>query len=496
MTYFQFHLFFTLPPLLILGLVSWLETRRGHALGGSLGRQTPFAFWALLLHVLIAFTYTTPWDNLLVAQEVWGYGPERVWATIGYVPVEEYLFFILQTLITGLFLFLLARHMDGGRLELSPKRRTRVRVLGALFWLLMGAAGVLALSVPQGTYFGLIAVWAAPVIAVQWGFGGDLLVRRWRLLLPAIMVPTLYLWVADRLAIGDGIWWISERFSSGLTPFGLPIEEAFFFLVTNLLVVFGVTLALEPASLARLDTLRGVRWWRGVLVLWALSMIPTPLFPGAFVPLAYISTALLALGIFGYALERYGTAAWTLFGAAFSFGLLIEWLGHTTGVPFGAYDYTATGPNALGVPLLVPLGWFAFTLIALAVSPPIKFGGKLWVAPLALVAWDLGLDPLMVTEGFWVFEANTAYYNIPITNFLGWYAAGVVLVWTLLKLEPRLRGESSRDLRLIFVTQTFLMTTGLLFFGLTLAALVTLAAMGAFILSWRAVSLGSRQQQV
>ncbi len=481
MSYFEFHLFFILPPVLTLGLLSWLGTRRGHSLGGSLGRGTPFAFWALMLHVLIAFTYTTPWDNYLVAQEVWGYGAERVWATVGYVPVEEYLFFVLQTLMTGMFLFLLARHVDGGRLELSPDARLRVRVFGALFWLLVGATGVLALTMPKGTYFGLIVVWAAPVIALQWGFGGDLLVRRWRLLLPALSIPTLYLWVADRLAIGDGIWWISGALSSGINPLGLPVEEAFFFLVTNLLVTFGLTLALEPASLARLDALRGVRWWRGALALWALSMIPTPLVPEAFAPLAYVSTALLALGIFGYALERYGLRAWLLFVVAFSFGVLVEWLGHTTGFPFGSYAYTAPGPSLLGVPLLVPLGWFAFTLIALAVSG----ARKLWIAPLALVAWDLGLDPLMVDKGFWVFEAQGAYYGIPLTNFLGWYAAGVVLVWLLLKLEPRLKGEASGDLRLIFALQAFLMATGLLFFGLVLAALVTLAAMGAFVFSWR-----------
>ena len=492
MTYLEFHLFFTLPLVAVLGLVSWLEARRARPLGGSLGRRTPFAFWALILHVVIAFTYTTPWDNYLVAQQVWGYGESRVLATVGYVPVEEYLFFILQTIITGLFLFLLARHFDGGRQELSPDTRVRIRVFGATFWLLIAAAGVLALTVPKGTYFGLIAVWATPVIALQWGFGGDLLVRRWRLLLPALSVPTLYLWAVDRFAIHSGIWWISEGLSSGLAPLGLPVEEAFFFLVTNLLVVFGLTLALEPASLARLDALRGVRWWRGALALWALSMIPTPLFPAAFAPLAYISTALLALGIFGYALERYGTRAWLLFGAAFSFGLLVEWLGHTTGVPFGAYSYSAPGPSLLGVPLLVPLGWFAFTLIALAVSPVYK----LWVAPLALVAWDLGLDPLMVDKGFWTFQANTPYYDIPLTNFLGWYAAGVVLVWLLLRLEPRLKGESSRDLRLIFIAQAFLMATGLLFFGLVLAALVTLVAMGAFIVSWRLRPVFSSVQQI
>ena len=68
-------------------------------------------------------------------------------------PSRNYLFFILQTLMTGTFLFFLARRFRDKRLQLSPDTRVRIRVFGALFWLLVGAAGVLALSVPKGDVF-------------------------------------------------------------------------------------------------------------------------------------------------------------------------------------------------------------------------------------------------------------------------------------------------------------------------------------------------------
>ena len=58
----------------------------------------------LLLLILVAVVYTTPWDNYLVASRVWYYDPRLVLnAILGYVPLEEYLFFILQTLLAGLF---------------------------------------------------------------------------------------------------------------------------------------------------------------------------------------------------------------------------------------------------------------------------------------------------------------------------------------------------------------------------------------------------------
>lgn len=474
MTYLHFHLIFTLPPLLILGLITWRAW--------VAGRVQRAMLVALALHVLLALVYTTPWDNYLVARGVWSYGAGRVLFTLGWVPFEEYLFFIIQTLLTGLWVLLLYRELPATKTRLETKTSARVRIVGVLLWLGLAASGVLALGAERGTYYGLITAWAAPVLALQWGIGGDLLLSRWRLLLPAFALPTLYLWLADRLALGAGIWWISPELSSGLHAFGLPLEEALFFLLTNLLVVFGMMLAPLPQALKRLEALSQITWWRAVLGLWALSMIPTPLFPAQFALFSYVSTGLLTLGVFGYAHSRYGKTAWLLFAVAFAFGLGVEWLGHTTGVPFGSYSYTAPGPRLLGVPLLVPLGWFAFTLIALALAPP---GRKAWLAPLALVAWDIGLDPLMVSQGFWAFERGV-YYGVPLSNFVGWAVSGAVLVALLLRLEPRLARDTSRDMRTVFWVQTFLFSVGLLTFGLPWAALAACGAMGTVGLLARA----------
>ena len=66
---------------------------------------------------LIAFVYTTPWDNAIVALGVWSYDPTLVWGIVlGWVPLEEYLFFLLQPMLSGLILLaLLARSGQGGR---------------------------------------------------------------------------------------------------------------------------------------------------------------------------------------------------------------------------------------------------------------------------------------------------------------------------------------------------------------------------------------------
>ncbi len=231
MTYLTFHLVFILPPLLLLGLLSppW---------GGRV--------WAYLLMPLIALLYTTPWDNYLVYQGVWGYPEGRVLFRIGYVPVEEYLFFLLQPLLTGALLHRLAQTPPTPGPGLA-------RVVGGGVFLLLTALGVLLLALGEKRlYLGLILAYFSPVFLLQWAFGGDILWAWRRVLLLGVLLPTVYLWGADLFAIRDGIWWISEEYTTGVRCLWLPLEEMLFFLWTNLAVVQGLLLAWHPEALKRL----------------------------------------------------------------------------------------------------------------------------------------------------------------------------------------------------------------------------------------------------
>lgn len=238
MTYLQFHLVFILPPILVL---LWLARHDPAPLAGRLEPSGVRAWRAVALIVALALVYTTPWDNYLVARGVWGYPEERVLFTIGYVPVEEYLFFVLQPVLASLFLFLLARRAWAPP-QASERARAAGRRLGTAGFLLLTLAGAFLLGDERGLYLGLILVWAAPVAALQWGVGGGELVAHRRLVTASVLIPSAYLWVADRIALALGIWSIEPRFTTGLRPFGLPIEEALFFLMTNVIVVQGVLL--------------------------------------------------------------------------------------------------------------------------------------------------------------------------------------------------------------------------------------------------------------
>jgi lycopene beta-cyclase len=250
MTYFQFLLIFLGIPLAVMAWLTWLDWRRKRSLPNDL-RAAP-AWLAILVHVLVAVIYTTPWDNYLVATGVWYYNPALVTGvTIGWVPIEEYTFFVVQSLLIGLWLTFLARRMPAAAHEAAPSTRDgHLRFWSALslgvIWL--GSLGLLASGWKPATYVTLILAWALLPIVIQLAYGADMLWRRRKLLGLALLSSTLYLGLADSLAIGSGTWTIDLRQSLDIAIGSLPLEELLFFLVTNTLVIFGMTLLMATET--------------------------------------------------------------------------------------------------------------------------------------------------------------------------------------------------------------------------------------------------------
>jgi lycopene cyclase domain-containing protein len=96
-------------------------------------------------------------------------------------------------------------------------------------------------------------------IILQTAVGADLLWHQRRLVAAALLPAVVYLSAADALAIGSGTWTIDPAQSTGVMLGALPLEELIFFTLTNMLIVFGMTLLLSYRTvLARLLT-DGVR---------------------------------------------------------------------------------------------------------------------------------------------------------------------------------------------------------------------------------------------
>ena len=241
MSYFLFLILFViLPALAILTMLRFRLTKLEAVLIG--------------VHSLIALIYTTPWDNYLVANRIWWYDPDLVTGIVfGWVPIEEYTFFIVQPVLTGAWLVLLMRRMKAGQSEVRNPKAVRIGSVLAVGAVWVGSVAMLASGWAPGTYLGLELAWALPPIMLQLGFGADLLWARRKLVGLALVTATVYLSAADALAITAGTWEINPEKTVNLLLGGvLPLEEFMFFLLTNTLVVFGITLGLAPESLTRI----------------------------------------------------------------------------------------------------------------------------------------------------------------------------------------------------------------------------------------------------
>ena len=85
------------------------------------------------------------------------------------------------------------------------------------------------------TYFALLLVWAIPPIVLQWIAGWQWLNQHRRVWLLGILIPTVWLVVADSTALGV-VWTIAPGKSTGIFVGNIPVEEVIFFLLTNTLV--------------------------------------------------------------------------------------------------------------------------------------------------------------------------------------------------------------------------------------------------------------------
>jgi lycopene cyclase domain-containing protein len=270
MTYFGFLLWFLFIPILVFLAITYWDNRNNKQINGFRNGR---AVWAAIgIHILLAVIYTTPWDNYLVATGVWYYNPDLVTGIVlGYVPIEEYTFFVVETILAGLWWWFLARRIaltpnpslrsasqsPDGRGEFIPNKLlvyVSTCLLG-LLWLI--STYLFFFGAESWTYLSIILFWALPPIILQVLFGADILWHYRKLVFWAIFVPGMYLSLMDIVALKETTWSISPSQTTGILFFGiLPLEEVLFFFITNVLLTFGMTLLLANVSQERITEIK------------------------------------------------------------------------------------------------------------------------------------------------------------------------------------------------------------------------------------------------
>ncbi len=226
----------------------------------------------------------------------------------------------------------------------------------------------------------------------------------------------------------------------------------------------------------------------GLVAVWVLSMISLPIFrwtfgDGAIVWGVNITTVLQAVTVLAVLHTAWGLRRTLLSGGAIIvMTWAVEFVGSSTGFPFGSYDYTAVLQPQIGhVPVIIAIAWLMMLPSSWAIADSITGGkrgvGFIALSALAMTAWDFFLDPQMVSWGLWEWEHVGGYFGIPWVNYAGWLLTAAVV--TAIVRPPAL---PLRPLVLIYATVWGLQTIGQVFFwDLAMPAVVGFYAMGSML---------------
>ncbi|MFZ2097146.1 MAG: carotenoid biosynthesis protein [Anaerolineales bacterium] len=198
-----------------------------------------------------------------------------------------------------------------------------------------------------------------------------------------------------------------------------------------------------------------------------------------------------------------------MFCLSFVVAFSAEALGVNYGLVFGHYYYTPIlGISLFGVPLLAALAWepivyaafclsdmlsarvSSITSLSAQKSSPILAAA---IGALATTAWDLMIDPIAVSQGWWVWVGGGPYVpyvanGVPIQNFLGWLGVAFVINLIYRKVADGINDPSHSPTLTFYGPLTLYSSLFLTAFGVAITvlqrpevALVGVLAMGPFI---------------
>lgn len=181
----------------------------------------------------------------------------------------------------------------------------------------------------------------------------------------------------------------------------------------------------------------------GTLALAIGFQISYPLLDGEALRLITIGTVYTAaLATLVNAYLSYGASYLVRYAViTFTFGLLIEELGVRTGWPFGHYTYDSSlGAFLFSIPLVVPFAWMMLTHPLLVAARQLSARWTIVIGGFGLMAWDLFLDPQLVSAGRWSWLDTNPHVpfqpEIPLSNTFGWLLSGIILMAILQALLP------------------------------------------------------------
>ncbi len=201
-------------------------------------------------------------------------------------------------------------------------------------------------------------------------------------------------------------------------------------------------------------------------------------------------------------------------------GLVVEFLGETTGFPFGRYSYTdLLQPKVFDVvPLAICCAWAmavpaAYEIAKLVAPTTWRPIGVLLLAATLVLVLDLQIETVAANiNNYWIWIDSGPYYGVPTENFVAWWLVGLGMASVLSRIlghqqsieshHENVGRMSSSFLQLVlrFIPHLMYLLSTLMFAivnlarGYTLAGVVGVIVLGVSLI-WitRVAGVGARQ---
>lgn len=157
-----------------------------------------------------------------------------------------------------------------------------------------------------------------------------------------------------------------------------------------------------------------------------------------------ISIVVILLPLIYYLTKKYGWIFCIKALAILSvYAMTIEYIGLTTGLPYGEFIYTGDMGYRINdiLPITVGLSWAPLLIGSIAITYTLTKNKiyRLIFPVFILVIFDLVLDPASVAIGMWKYADTGMYYDVPMQNFIGWIISGsigsIIGYWIFSKKE-------------------------------------------------------------
>lgn len=132
----------------------------------------------------------------------------------------------------------------------------------------------------------------------------------------------------------------------------------------------------------------------------------------------------LILLLYGHAIWSRKFGLWLIF--VFFFGWTVEWIGVSSTLIFGTYEYGETlGPGMDNIPWIIGVNWLllAYCCKDIAARIFVHPAFQIIFASLLMVILDVLIEPVAIKFDFWRWPGDV----IPFKNYLGWFGISLLL---------------------------------------------------------------------